>query len=168
MHGFTPKAGRTLIVGSRQYNDKIDRRSLYQDAFGVDMRAGPGVDLVHDLELPLPDVYGKFDHVDCASVLEHVKRPWLLCANIEAVLSPGATVFVTAPFVWRVHGYPSDYWRMTTEALPILFPHVEWSERHYESGKAKRDMAPSIVHKNCRYFQKTEVIAFGTFRGFDH
>jgi SAM-dependent methyltransferase len=166
--GFTPKAGRTLVVGSRQYNDKADRRRFYPDAIGVDMRGGPGVDVVHDLENPLPEIYGKFDHVDCASVLEHVRRPWLLCANIESLLTDGATVFITVPFVWRVHGYPSDYWRMTAEALPVLFPHVEWSTVYYESGGVQRDQAPSIVQKNCRFFQKTEVIAFGTFRGFDN
>ena len=41
--------GRTLIVGSYIVRDKKDRRLLYQNAVGLDMRPGPGVDVVHDL-----------------------------------------------------------------------------------------------------------------------
>lgn len=48
------------------------------NAFGMDKRALPGVDLVHDLEVlpwPLPD--GKFNKIIACHVFEHLK-PWLM------------------------------------------------------------------------------------------
>ncbi len=83
-----PKEGRTLIVGSHVYGGREDRRKLYKKAVGVDMIAGPGVDVVADLEdtgsiMDLWTGDGPFDHVECRSVLEHSRRPWRLARNIE-------------------------------------------------------------------------------------
>ena len=77
-----PRNGRTLVVGSKVYGKKQDRRELYRKAVGVDLFEGDGVDFVHDMETPLPESVGTFAHVDCVSVLEHVRRPWLMAANI--------------------------------------------------------------------------------------
>lgn len=127
-----PRAGRTLIVGSRVYPGRSDRRARYSDCIGVDMLEGEGVDAVADLEQPQPAL-GLFDHIECCSVLEHTPRPWLLAAQIEALLVPGGTLHVSVPFVHRLHGYPNDYWRVTAEALPILFPAIAWAARQYAS-----------------------------------
>ena len=59
-----PRQGRTLIVGSKVYADKEDRRGRYSDAVGVDMLSGDGVDFVVNLEEPLPKALGLFDHVE--------------------------------------------------------------------------------------------------------
>jgi hypothetical protein len=129
-----PKPGRTLIVGSRIYGRRADRRKLYADAIGVDMLDGPGVDLVLDLETEVPGTWD-FNHIECRSVLEHSRRPWLLAANIERLMVPGATLDLSVPFVWRVHAYPSDYWRFTTEAVRELFPNIEWTALMYATEK---------------------------------
>jgi hypothetical protein len=52
-----------------------------------------------------------------------------MAANIERLMAPGATLFVSVPFCWRVHGYPSDYWRMTPDGLLALFSTVDWRHR---------------------------------------
>ena len=115
-----PKPGRTLIVGSRVYEGREDRRPLFADAIGVDMLAGPGVDRVLNLEDPLPSDLGQFDHVECISVLEHSKRPWKLAANLTRLMSMGATIYLAAPFIWRVHNFPNDYFRYTRYGLCYL------------------------------------------------
>jgi 2-polyprenyl-3-methyl-5-hydroxy-6-metoxy-1,4-benzoquinol methylase len=153
--------GRTLVVGSQIYKDKIDRRSLYADALGLDLSAGHGVDIIHDLEKPLPHTFGKFDHIDCASVLEHVARPWLFCANVIAVMNPGATILVSVPFAWRIHAYPSDYWRMSIEALPILFPGIQWIQRLYASETEIRSKPQKTKIAGNTFIERTESIAFG-------
>lgn len=160
---FGPR-GRTLVVGSKQYKGKADRRALYRNALGLDLEAGDGVDIVHDLETPLPETFGLFDHIDCVSVLEHVQRPWILCANIAATMAPRATILISVPFIWRVHAYPSDYWRMTVEALPILFPNVEWIQRGYmcDDEFVKKPKAETIDGQV--YMEKTETVAFGAIR----
>ncbi len=125
---FTPKVGRTLIAGSHVYGQKEDRRQRYADVVGVDMQKGPGVDVVADLEsAPL----GEFAHIECMSMLEHCQRPWLVCANLERMLEPGGTIFITAPFAWRVHGYPDDYFRFTVSGVKSLFTQIAWQHEAY-------------------------------------
>jgi SAM-dependent methyltransferase len=95
-----PVDGKTLIVGSRVYRDKEDRRKRYADVVGMDMQEGEGVDIVQDLEESLHvGQLRSFAHVECMSVLEHSRRPWLLAANIERMLRPGGSIYVTVPFV---------------------------------------------------------------------
>jgi SAM-dependent methyltransferase len=161
MHKHPPRDGRTLVVGSKVYGNKLDRRRLYADAIGLDLFEGEGVDVVHDLEQPLPAALGHFDHVDCVSVLEHVRRPWLLAQNIEAALVEGGTLLVCVPFCWRVHAYPSDYWRMTAEALEVLFPNVEWISRKYLVNGRQRKVVPGKLDTGGQWMARAEMVGAG-------
>lgn len=125
-HQAFSRKGRTLIVGSHVYEGREDDRARYKQAVGVDMIPGPGVDVVHDMEEPPPSGLGTFAHAECFSVLEHSRRPWLLAANIERLLESGGTLWVTVPWMWRRHGYPSDYFRFTTEGIKAIFPGIHW------------------------------------------
>lgn len=154
------KPRRALVVGSKSYGGKPDRRKLYGDAVGVDQFDGEGVDLVHDMEQPLAGV-GTFDHIDCVSVLEHVRRPWMMAANIEAVMEPNATILVSVPFVWRVHNYPGDYWRMTAEALEVLFPSIYWMDARYLSEGKLFDKPPKLLANERRWLGRSELVAAG-------
>jgi SAM-dependent methyltransferase len=155
---FNAKPGKTLVVGSKCYGEKIDRRELYPDAVGLDLFEGEGVDFVHDLEKPLRM---RFDHVDCVSVLEHVRRPWKMAENIEKLLVKDGTLLICVPFVWRVHAYPSDFWRMTGEALEILFPKIHWVDRRYlVEGKAKRGVKGKLDRQG-QWMQRAELAAWG-------
>jgi hypothetical protein len=154
--------GRALIVGSKVYIGREDRRAVYESAFGVDLFEGEGVDLVHDLEKPLPKNAGTFAHVECCSVLEHVRRPWLLTANVEAVMDEGATILICVPFAWRLHEYPGDYWRVTPQGLEVLFPSVEWSTRAWLVDGALLKKLPTWNDLNGRrWIERTELAAFG-------
>jgi hypothetical protein len=160
-----PKEGRTLIVGSRLYMEKEDRRMRYGDALGVDMQDGPGVDRVLDLEEPLPDDLGQFAHVECISVLEHSRRPWLMAANIERLLEDGGTLHVVAPFVWRPHGYPGDYYRYTVDGLRALFEGVEFMALMYaNSALTPKNKIPKRTAGGYIYMQRTEACGFGVKR----
>lgn len=158
-----PNPGPTLIVGSRVYGDKPDRRKRYAEAVGIDMLPGEGVDIVLDLELPLPDcLVGRFSHVECMSVLEHSRRPWLLAANIQRMLAPGGTLFVSAPFVWRIHAYPDDYYRYTLHGLAALFDKIEWGKLAYaHTGVSEKVKIPRLVVADYPYFARTEACGFG-------
>lgn len=163
--GNVHKPGKTLIVGSRVYKEKMDRRKLYADAVGVDMLAGEGVDVVANLEEgPAPGA--PYAHVECMSVLEHSRRPWLLAANLQDSMEDGATIFVAVPFMWRVHGYPSDYWRFTPAGVRELFGRIDWQRVSFsnvvlipEDGRVEGvDLAA------WQHFPRTEVYAFGVKR----
>lgn len=161
-----PKSGRTLIVGSKVYKYRKDRRKDYRNAIGVDQESGPGVDIVADLEAPVlyPALYnlGRFDHIECWSVLEHSKAPWNLANNLEWLLSTRGTIHVQVPFVWRVHSYPSDYWRFTAEAIKLLFPRIYWHKIMYANTKlVEAGKVPMVLKDEHKYFARTEVYAFG-------
>jgi SAM-dependent methyltransferase len=85
------------------------------------------VDFHWDLEQPLPDTAParQFDLIFCLSVMEHVRRPWIACANLEAALKPGGILLWSTPWVHRVHGYPDDYWRFSPSAIRSLLPAIQ-------------------------------------------
>jgi hypothetical protein len=152
-----PRQGRTLIVGSKVYRTRTDRRPLFPDAVGVDMQAGDGVDVVHDLEEPCD--LGTFAHVECRSVLEHAARPWLLAANLERMMTSGSTLFLTVPFVWRVHGYPDDYWRFTIGGVKRLFRNIVWQTLIYSSNESATQVP--VKKGSTIMIERTEVYGFG-------
>lgn len=157
-----PVPGRTLVVGSYVVDGKPDRRMLYPDALGIDMREGPGVDRVLDLECPLPDDLYRFSHIDCISVLEHSRRPWLMAQNIERMLECGGSLFITAPFVWRVHAYPDDYFRYTVNGVKALFTKIEWSAARFASDRlTESSKIGSTAVKAHPYLARTEACLFG-------
>lgn len=160
-----PQKGRALIVGSKVFPTREDRRKAHAEAFGVDAEAGDGVDLVHDMEQLLPESVGKFAHVECTSVLEHCPRPWKVAETVEAALIDGGTILLSVPFVWRWHGYPSDYWRFTADGIRLLFPNIEWEVMVYASDKM-RDVhdLPWLKEDNYRFYPRCEVYGFGRKR----
>mgnify|MGYP001809873505 FL=1 len=90
------------------------------------MQEGEGVDAVVDMTADFERVSSAlgnrvFGAILCMSVLEHCTEPFRLCANISRLLRPGGVLLVSAPFAWRVHGYPSDYWRFTPDGIRALF-----------------------------------------------
>ncbi len=157
-----PKAGRTLICGSRITSGKQDRRKRYEDAVGWDAIAGDGVDRVIDLEESVPEE--TFAHIECTSVLEHSRRPWLLAANVERLLEVGGSLYVAAPFVWKVHEYPGDYWRFTAGGIMELFPSIEWDNLIYGCDRLRKKVTRIMVN-DFWYLARSEVFGFGRKRG---
>lgn len=161
----SPAPGRTLVVGSKVYATREDRRQRYPDAIGIDMEAGPGVDLVMNLECP--SIYdmralGKFAHIDCISVLEHTPKPWLLAQTLEALLEPGGTLLVAVPFCWRIHSYPSDYWRFTPDGLRALFPAITWDALKLANETLSDGPRIAAVEVGGHpYMSRTETVGFG-------
>ena len=153
--------GRTLIVGSHVYPGRVDRRLAYKDAIGIDMIAGDGVDYVLNLECDISTEIGMFDHIECCSVLEHSKKPWALASNLERRLLKGGTIFIAAPFVWRHHGYPDDYFRFTVNGIKSLFNNIEWTfdaTTYFEEAISKK---PIVKINGAPYLARAESICFG-------
>ena len=122
-----------LEVGSRDYGNTPDLRALFPTAtyLGVDLSEGKGVDLVLDLAGDFSRVDAalagaRFNTVICFSVLEHVANPFKMSENISALLRSGGQLFLSVPFSWKIHGYPSDYWRFTADGVRLLFPQIQF------------------------------------------
>ena len=61
----------------------------------------------------LPFAGGTFDAVACLEVLEHVRMPDQVLAEIARVLRPGGVAYVSMPFLYPIHDAPHDYQRWT-------------------------------------------------------
>jgi len=120
---------RVLELGSRNINGTIrDAFPATRTYIGLDMIAGPGVDVVattHDLETV--DGLGRFDAVVATSFFEHDRRFWVTLVGVRQALKPGGWFFVTVPDqVFPVHEYPGDYYRFTEQAIrEVLFEGFE-------------------------------------------
>ena len=84
---------------------------------GSDRAARP--DLVYSgARLPFRD--GSFDTVLSVQVLEHTPRPGALMAEMSRVLAPDGVLILTAPFQFRLHEQPHDYFRYSPHGLRQL------------------------------------------------
>lgn len=100
---------------------------------GVDLVDGPGVDLVLDLTsdfFAIDQALGhkRFGTILCLSVLEHCAQPFRMAENLTRLLLPGGTICLSAPFAWKYHDYPSDYWRFTHEGIKLLFHEIDFDD----------------------------------------
>ena len=90
-------------------------------------------DVVYDGDrMPFPD--GTFDTVLSVQVLEHTPRPGALIKEIARVLAPDGLLILTAPFSFRVHEQPHDYFRYTPYGLAHLCDEagLEITETQYQ------------------------------------
>jgi SAM-dependent methyltransferase len=68
--------------------------------------------------LPFRD--GSFDTVLSVQVLEHTPHPAALMAEMSRVLAPDGLLILTAPFQFRLHEQPHDYFRYSPHGLRQL------------------------------------------------
>ena len=116
--------GPVLEIGFYQVagqEDLADLRALFPDKpyVGLDVRRGPGVDLVADAQ-DLPHADASVGTVIAMNTLEHVPRFWRALDEIRRVLRPDGALLLSCPFYFHIHSFPSDYWRFTPEALELL------------------------------------------------
>lgn len=86
-----------------------------------DIEAGIDVDEVHDIHYLPPTFTGVYDAVIAVAVFEHLKRPWVAAAEISRALVRGGLLFVSTHQSFPLHGYPSDFFRFSAQALALIF-----------------------------------------------
>ena len=116
--------GPILEVGSRRADgqeDIADLRKLFpgRPYVGLDMRPGPGVDVVGDVEA-LPQADASVGTVLALETFEHVRRFWKGFDEVRRVLRPDGALLVAVPFYFHLHAHPHDYWRFSPEAFKLL------------------------------------------------
>lgn len=122
---------------------------------GIDMRPGPGVDSVENVEsLPRPDA--SVGTVFALNVFEHVEHFWRGFEEIQRVLRPDGLVLVSCPFYFRIHAYPCDYWRFTPWALESLLDQLPTKIIGFH-GPAKRPLNVWAVATGPDYPEITAV-----------
>ena len=115
-------SGKLLDLGGKRFRrrGKFDLSSLGFDltVINPDILALP--DYVGYLsDFLIPESY--IDNVLCTEVLEYCSSPSELIADIKTVLKPGGFLFLSVPFLHKVHGdHRDDRFRFTPSCLEHL------------------------------------------------
>ncbi len=90
----------------------------------LDISAFSHVDVIGSaLNIPYAD--NTFQLVRNVAVLEHVRDPNRMIAEMHRVCRPGGYVYTEVPFLQHFHAYPNDFQRYTTEGLKEAFREFE-------------------------------------------
>jgi len=115
-----------LDVGAMSLNGAY--RGLFDPArwkySGLDLAAGPNVDIVAEDPYDWPIETARFDAVVSGQVFEHVEFFWLSIMEVRRVLKPGGVAFIVAPSRGPQHRHPVDCWRFYPDAYAAM---AKWS-----------------------------------------
>lgn len=118
-----------LEIGSRIVSPgSVSKRSLFPGAAsytGFDYYPDENTDIVgdaHQLSSLLQE--RRFDAVFSIAVFEHLAMPWVVAQEIGAILKMGGLTYHGTVFAWPTHERPWDFWRMSDDALRVLFSPV--------------------------------------------
>lgn len=112
---------------------------------GIDLTAGPNVDVVLSSPYRLPFASYSVDVIVSGQAFEHVEFFWLTWLEMARVLKPGGVIFLLAPSRGPEHRYPQDCWRFYPDGyralaaygdLEIVSVTTDWAEH------AEPDSAP--------------------------
>jgi SAM-dependent methyltransferase len=135
-----PKANEVLTIldiGSYQadkshpcYKSLLNQPSWKY--IGVDILAGPNVDIVlpSPYQFPLTNDYA--DVIVSGQAFEHIEFFWLSWLEMVRVLKPGGYIFLIAPSRGFEHRYPVDCWRFYADGFRALakYGNLEMLEVH--------------------------------------
>lgn len=116
-----PPGALIVDIGSQDLNGSY--RPLIEPRWkycGVDLTAGPNVDLVMFSEFDTGLLANCADAVLCGQCLEHCRDPFRLMTEAVRIAKPGAMLLITAPFIWGEHRHPIDCWRFLPDGMRIL------------------------------------------------
>lgn len=126
---FTPddiKGKKIIEVGSLDVNGSLQPifKSWKPAKYvGVDIEAGPGVDVVCDAEHLLKKFKPEsFDIVISTETMEHVRDWRQVISNLKALCKPNGTILVTTRSIgFFYHAYPYDFWRYEISDMKKIF-----------------------------------------------
>ena len=124
------KGKRVLEVGSEDINGSL--RTVIEaltpkEYVGVDIRKGPGVDILCNVD-SLVKTFGeeKFDVVIANELLEHVRDWKTAVSNIKRVCKGGGSILITTrSYGFKYHAFPYDFWRYEIEDIKRIFSDCE-------------------------------------------
>lgn len=140
-------AARALDVGSFDVNGtyRSTVEALGWSYTGLDVAAGPNVDVVAADPYRFPFGEGEFDVVLSGSTMEHVEAIWRWVPELARVLKPGGLLAIVTHWSFPEHRYPVDCWRIMPDGMRYLFDETGCLAE-YEIGIVSQwDIAASAV-----------------------
>lgn len=114
--------------GTYQHAPNVDMRPIFpgKKYIGADMRSGPGVDVILDVQkIDLgPEVAGTVLMLD---TMEHIEYLRETVKEIYRILKIGGIFINISVMYYPIHPSPKDYWRFTPQAFESLLKDFETS-----------------------------------------
>lgn len=122
---YANRNSKILEIGSYDINGAL-RSSAPEGAeyVGLDIEAGPGVDIVIVPGEPFPVADNYFDLILASSVFEHDRWFWQTFTEMCRKLKAGGYIYISAPSNGTIHRHPADNWRFYPDAGHAL---AEWA-----------------------------------------
>ena len=168
-------------IGAQDVNPQpLNYRQIFESAnwryVGVDMAAGPNVDLV------LADPYrwsavedGSVDVIVTGQAFEHIEFFWVTMEEMARVLKPEGLIFLIAPSTGPEHRYPVDCWRFYPDgmtalarwtALELLESWTMWDGGGYTDGSELFKDTVAVLKKPKRWEARVRTAAPMPRQGF--
>lgn len=111
-----------LDIGSYDVNGSY--KPIFQHGenryVGLDMAAGPNVDIVPVSVYKFPLASNSFDLVVSGQTFEHTEFFWMTWLEMVRVIKPDGLIFLIAPSRGPEHRYPQDCWRFYPDGYRAL------------------------------------------------
>lgn len=119
---------------------------------GLDVSAGPNVDLVSPDPYRFPLADDTYDIVMTGSTIEHVEAIWLWVPELVRVLRPGGMLAIVTHWQFPLHRYPIDCWRIMPDGMKYLFDQAMWLERYQIGIVSPYDIAATAFKvPSCKF-----------------
>jgi SAM-dependent methyltransferase len=111
--------GSYLVAGQE---DLANIRPFFEgeNFIGCDIRRGPGVDRIEDVE-KLTFTNKSISTIIILETLEHIQNPIVAIDECYRVLKDDGILISSSLMNFPIHNYPYDYWRFTPEGFKYLF-----------------------------------------------
>jgi SAM-dependent methyltransferase len=100
-----------ILLTAEDYVGVDHPNSKYKNGFGH---------VAADLANRLPFEDETFDTVVSFQVLDDLREPLFFLQECFRILKSGGCLFMTTPFMWKIHEAPHDYYRFTKYGLEYL------------------------------------------------
>lgn len=145
---YLDPSSKLSIVDIGSYDVNGSYRTIFNSPawkyLGVDLAAGPGVDVVLTSPYRLPIASSSSDLVLSGQAFEHIEYFWQTWLEMLRIAKPGALLFLIAPSRGPEHRYPQDCWRFYPDGYAALAKlgdcelvevHTDW-EPHADPGSS--------------------------------
>jgi SAM-dependent methyltransferase len=125
------EVGSFIVTGQESIQCRLTIAPKVKKFIGLDLRPGPGVDVVADAKnIPFEDK--SFDIVVCLDTLEHIDWPRDVIQECFRVTKIDGFLFLASVFQFPIHEFPYDYWRFTPFCIKHLLEDAGYEVLEYE------------------------------------
>lgn len=112
-----------LEIGSRARSGVVYRDWFPEelDYVGVDIHAGPNVDVVGDAHHLSRCVNRRFDFMFSIATFEHLLMPWKVALEMNKTLNDGGKALIISHPAFPLHEEPWDFFRFSKESWQGIF-----------------------------------------------